>query len=125
MALTKRSRQKEVIMEVLNGTKCHPTAGYIHENVKKRIPNISLGTVYRNLSKFKSEGSIKSLDVGTGSEHFDGDTSPHYHVVCTECHRIMDIYEHDEELDRIAKKHFDGVVTGHSLVFYGKCKNCI
>ena len=125
MKTTKRSYQRDKILEVLRNTKCHPTAGYVYDKVKEDIPNISLGTVYRNLSKLSESGKISKLNLGTGSEHFDGDTSSHYHIVCTKCHAVVDVYEHETTLNDFAQKYYGGNIKGHSLVFYGECENCL
>ena len=125
MQNTKHSRQREKILEALKNTKTHPTASYVYEMVREEIPNISLGTVYRNLSKLSADGKILKLDLGTGSEHFDGDLSAHYHIICTKCKKITDVYEHECTLNEFAKKYFSGKITGHSLVFYGECSDCL
>ncbi len=87
----KFSRQREAVKKVLISTKTHPTAAWIYENVQIEIPNISLGTVYRNLNLLTDEGIIKKLSFGDGNEHFDGDISPHSHFYCESCGRIYDI----------------------------------
>lgn len=125
MQATKRSHQRETILKALKNTKSHPTASAVYETVRQEIPNISLGTVYRNLAMLSESGQILKLDLGTGSEHFDGDTSLHYHIVCTKCNRISDIFEHITTLDGFAQKHFKGNISGHSLVFFGECENCL
>ena len=125
MQMTKHSHQRDKVLEVLKNTKCHPTASYVYEKVREEIPNISLGTVYRNLAKLSTDGHILKLDLGTGSEHFDGDTSSHYHIVCKKCRKVTDVYEHEKSLNDFAKRYFDGNITGHSLVFFGECKECI
>ncbi len=125
MAISKYSYQRDKILEVLKNTKSHPKAIDVYEMVRADIPNISLGTVYRNLSKLSESGQILKLTLGTGAEHFDGDTSPHYHVICTKCRKIVDIFEHEHTLNRFAEKYFGGKITDHSLVFYGECENCL
>ena len=84
------SKQREAILTVLRQTDTHPTANWIYEQVREIIPNISLGTVYRNLSELSLNGDILSLHVGDGFEHFDYDTSPHAHLHCKACGCIAD-----------------------------------
>ena len=84
------SKQRAAIIEVLRSTTTHPTAQWIYEEVRKQLPNISLGTVYRNLSALSSEGDILHISVGDGFEHFDGDNSPHLHLHCRRCGKIAD-----------------------------------
>lgn len=90
MAL-KYSRQREVIMDFLKTRKDHPTADIVYTNVRQQYPNISLGTVYRNLTLLADIGEIQRLRVGDGVDHFDADISPHYHFVCTECGSVVDL----------------------------------
>ncbi len=98
------SKQREAILEVLRSTDTHPTANWIYEKVRERIPNISLGTVYRNLSALTADGVILQLQVGEDSQHFDGDISPHIHLYCKECKKIFDLrikndYIHNHALE--------------------------
>lgn len=125
MNASKRSKQRDAILEVLHSTKAHPTADIIYAEVRKKIPNISLGTVYRNLAKLSEDNTIIKVNAGTGVEHFDGTPTPHYHVVCTECGAIDDI-EADplEEVNAWAAKIFKGEIYKHSTIFFGKCEKC-
>ena len=125
MAITKSSKQRFAIMDVLRNTKCHPTAEWVYEEVRKKIPNISLGTVYRNLSKLSDDKSIVKLNIGTSSEHFDGNTIPHYHVSCVECGKIFDIEELPEfNMNKWASEKFNGEIIEHRTVFTGICSEC-
>ncbi len=125
MTMTKRSRQREAILEVIQGTKCHPTADWVYSEVRKIIPNISLGTVYRNLSQLSEKGTIQKLHMGTASEHFDGNPKPHYHVYCTQCGKIDDIEaEPFEKFNSWATGMYDGEIFEHHATFLGKCSQC-
>lgn len=124
MAL-KYSRQREVIKEFLKTRKDHPTADIVYTNVREQYPNISLGTVYRNLTLLADIGEIQRLRVGDGVDHFDADTSPHYHFVCTECGSVIDLeMDSIDNIIDIAGMNFDGQITGHVTYFYGICGNC-
>lgn len=124
MAL-KYSRQREVIKEFLKTRKDHPTADTVYMNVREQYPNISLGTVYRNLTLLADIGEIQRLRVGDGVDHFDADVSPHYHFVCTECGSVIDLeMDSIDNIIDIAGMNFDGKVTGHVTYFYGYCGNC-
>ena len=79
------SRKREAILDTLRSTKTHPTAEWVYLQLKSQYPDLSLGTVYRNLSQFKEDGTIVSLGVVNGQEHFDGDISPHSHFICSHC----------------------------------------
>ena len=91
MATLKYSRQRESIKEFLRTRTDHPTADVVYENMKLIYPNISLGTVYRNLTLLADIGEIQRLRVGDGVDHFDADTSLHYHFVCTKCGCVEDL----------------------------------
>lgn len=124
MAL-KRSKQRDMIMAFLMGRKDHPTAETVYVNVRKQNPNISLGTVYRNLTLLADIGQIRRLRIGDGVDHFDADTSLHYHFVCTECGGVIDLeMESIEKINEIAGAGFDGTIAGHVTYFYGVCGNC-
>lgn len=125
MQTTKYSRQREALLEVLKGTKCHPNADWIYEKVREIIPNISLGTVYRNLSKLSTDGVIQKIEVGGGSVHFDADISPHAHLVCTQCEKILDIYtDYSLVLKSDAEEKTGAKVCRCSVVFGGLCETC-
>lgn len=124
MAL-KHSKQRDMIMAFLMGRKDHPTAETVYTNVRKQNPNISLGTVYRNLTLLADIGEIQRLRIGDGVDHFDADTSLHYHFVCTECGSVIDLeMESIEKINEIAGAGFDGTIAGHVTHFYGICGNC-
>ena len=124
MAL-KKSKQRDMIKAFLMGRKDHPTADVIYMNVRQQNPNISLGTVYRNLTLLADIGEIQRLRVGDGVDHFDADISPHYHFVCTECGSVIDLeMESIESINEIASAGFDGKITGHVTYFYGSCATC-
>lgn len=121
----KYSRQREAIKSFLMTRKDHPTADVVYENVRKEFPNISLGTVYRNLTLLSDMGELLRLRVGDGMDHFDADTSPHYHFICQDCGRVIDLdMDSLEAIDNIAGANFGGQIKGHVTYFYGSCENC-
>lgn len=124
-AVTSRhSKQRDCILKVLKETVSHPTANLIYDSVRKEIPNISLGTVYRNLSKLSSDGVILKIVTGDGSERYDACCKPHYHMVCRECGNVFDVHmEYLNELDAAAERCGCNVDL-HCLTFYGLCKTC-
>ena len=124
MAL-KKSKQRDMIKAFLMGRKDHPTADVIYMNVRQQNPNISLGTVYRNLNLLADIGEIQRLRVGDGMDHFDADISPHYHFVCTACDSVIDLKMPSiENINDIAGAEFDGKIAGHVTYFYGTCSTC-
>lgn len=103
----------------------HPTAETIYTALQKEFPNISLGTVYRNLNFLVEHGEAVRLDVGDGSEHFDADTTPHHHFYCRHCKCVMDLKMNPiDHIDLIAGAGFDGTIEGHTIFFYGLCPDC-
>jgi len=90
---TRMTRQRLMILEELVSSHDHPTADEVYERVRARIPNISLGTVYRNLDKLAGAGIIRKLDYPGSRMRFDGDVHCHQHIRCISCGRIMDIEE--------------------------------
>ena len=117
------SRQREAILNVLRSTNSHPTAAWIYEQVREKIPNISLGTVYRNLAALSESGDILSISVGDGQEHYDGDNSAHIHLHCKTCGSIADLNLAHDPLAAMAAEQGFQPETSVYLV-YGACENC-
>lgn len=126
MATLKYSRQRESIRAFVMNSKEHPTADTVYAGIKADFPNISLGTVYRNLSLLVDLGEIAKITTGDGPDRFDCNTKPHSHFICTQCHSITDIEadEFDCMKEKVAES-FDGKITGHMTTFYGACKECL
>ncbi|HOX12999.1 MAG TPA: transcriptional repressor [Spirochaetia bacterium] len=120
----KRSRQREEILAVLRSTKEHPTAAMLHTAARRRIPRLSLGTVYRNLDVLEEMGLVLHIRNGNAQDRFDGDVSPHYHFVCDACGAVLDMpLPYRPELDEAAAR--EGFrVRGHRLDFHGTCPAC-
>lgn len=125
MSVYKYSKQREMIKKFLMTRVDHPTADVVYMNVRQDNPNISLGTVYRNLTLLTEIGEINRIRVGDGVDHFDANTSPHYHFVCTECGCISDL-EMDgiDHITETAGAKFKGQIRGHVTYFYGLCEEC-
>ncbi len=121
----KRSRQRDAIVAFLKTRKDHPTADIVYQEIRNIIPNISLGTVYRNLSQLSERGDILRLPCDGKMDHFDADTRPHYHFICNQCGCVKDIdLPYNQTLDEQASDTFDGIITKHALLFEGLCGNC-
>ena len=120
------SRKRSAILKALQSTDCHPTADWVYVELRTKYPNLSLGTVYRNLKKFCETGRAISIGVINGQEHFDGNIEPHSHIVCEGCGAVSDIPEEFFTEDQL--KHLSGAY-GHELgtaqvLFHGRCKAC-
>ncbi len=121
--MKKYSRQREEIIRVLRSTNTHPTAAWVYSEVKREIPNISLGTVYRNLAELSATGEILSLSVGDGFEHFDGNSLPHAHLHCRVCGKTVDAALSGDPLAAVAREN--GFLPETSVyVLYGVCEEC-
>ena len=123
--MVKYSRQREGILRNLQSRRDHPTADMIYDSVRKEYPNISLGTVYRNLTLLSELGEIQRLRLGDGTDHFDADTSPHNHFICNHCKAVIDLeMESIDSIDKVAAAGFQGEIEGHVTYFYGSCPAC-
>lgn len=121
----KYSKQREAIKEFLKDRKDHPTADVVYMGVKENYPNISLGTVYRNLSLLAEKGEIARISLGDGVDHFDPDTSSHYHFLCTKCGCVSDIIISDmPSISSIAQSYTDNKIINSVIYFQGTCKKC-
>jgi Fur family peroxide stress response transcriptional regulator len=121
----RKTRQREAILRVLRDTTSHPTADWIYSEVRKDIPNISLGTVYRNLRLLRECGEVLGIDSGSTSTRFNGNSANHYHFRCERCGRIFDIDEPvDEEINNRIARRTGFKISGHWLEFRGLCKKC-
>lgn len=126
MKVLKYSRQRESIKACLMGRKDHPTADAVYSSIREEFPNISLGTVYRNLNLLVELGEIQKLTCGDGKDHFDADTSPHYHFVCHSCGAVQDLAMTPvADLNDTANAVTDGEIESHTVYFYGTCKDCL
>ncbi len=122
----RKTRQRQLILEVLRSTDSHPTADWIYEQARKKMPNISLGTVYRNLNLLRDLGEIIELNFGSTFSRFDGNPLPHYHFTCLECGRVYDVDEPlHPELEERVERSMGCEVTYHRLEFYGTCRECL
>lgn len=124
--VTRHSKQRDAVLKVLAGTTSHPTADWVYQEVSRMIPNISLGTVYRNLSQLAESGTILRMEIGDGTDHFDFNTNPHDHFFCRECRKLYDFpLPYDKVMDQLAAETEFGLIDRHSLIYQGICKECL
>ncbi|WP_207145094.1 Fur family transcriptional regulator [Persephonella atlantica] len=120
----RNTQQRKVILDILRSTDIHPTADWIYERARQYIPNISLGTVYRNLKILRDEGLILELSDGKQSR-FDGRIDEHFHFKCSNCNSIYDV--DTEEAVRINEEILqkEGYqVHSYDITFTGICPKC-
>jgi Fe2+ or Zn2+ uptake regulation protein/rubrerythrin len=116
--------QRQAILEELRRHALHPTADEVHALVRRRLPRVSLGTVYRNLEMLSDCGLVQKLAMG-GQRRFDGNTRDHYHVRCVRCGRVEDApVEPMTAIDDALRKVSGYQVMGHRLEFIGVCPAC-
>ena len=116
------SKQRELITEIIKGRKDHPTADMIYASARELEPNISLGTVYRNLKLLADEGVIITLETEDKRLHYDGDISRHSHFICSECGKIIDLFKPSETPKELFELNL--TVTGEKCIYYGYCPKC-
>lgn len=121
------SRKRTAILEVLKSTTCHPTADWVYGQLKPRYPDLSLGTVYRNLKRFCASGQASSVGVIAGYERFDGNAAPHTHLVCRQCGAVVDVCPlplDPEELEKISA--LTGCrIESAAVTMKGLCAACV
>jgi Fur family peroxide stress response transcriptional regulator len=122
----RKSKQRDAILRVLMNTTSHPTAEWLYEEVKKEIPNISLGTIYRNLRLMKEQGGILEIEQTGSYRRFDGNAANHYHFRCEGCGRVFDIDEPVVSgIDERVESNTGFKVSHHRLEFRGVCRDCL
>ncbi len=118
------TRQRRIILEELERQGNHPTADEIYEAVRRELPRISLGTVYRNLQTLVEDGAISSLREG-GRMRFDGNALEHYHVRCLNCGRLEDVPVEEVDEPAVELERRSGYrILAYRLEFTGLCPGC-
>lgn len=124
------THQRKVILEEVQKNHQHPSADEIYERVRKRLPKISMGTVYRNLDILASCGLIRKIEPDYPQMRFDGKTHEHYHIVCMECGKVKDVPIQPTDNNLKTLENALGKLTkygifGHKLEFVGLCESCL
>lgn len=121
----RETKQRKRIVELLKSSKEHPTAYWLYDQMKHEFPNLSISTVYRNLKILKQQQRIAALPFGSTFDRFDGRMTPHQHVICQQCGRVLDIHIDDlQQLQKRAEEKSRYVIEGLSMNFYGFCAEC-
>ncbi|WP_319417098.1 transcriptional repressor [Marispirochaeta aestuarii] len=120
-----RSRQRDRILELLRETGDHPTADWLYTQLKDEFPNLSVGTIYRNLNILLDQGLIKKIDFGSTFDRFEANTAPHYHFICDRCGSIIDLdLPIDPDLDSRVNDRTPYTALRHKIEFFGLCNRC-
>ena len=122
----RRSKQRDQILELLRSTGIHPTASWIYDNLKNEFPDLSMGTVYRNLNILIEQGLVKKIDFGSTFDRFDANIGPHYHFICENCGSIIDLeLPIDDELNEMINNFTNFKANRHRIEFFGLCDSCL
>ena len=126
-ASQKNFRKRNAILSYLQGTTAHPSAETIYSDLKAQIPDLSIGTVYRNLTHFRKQGLVSSIATVNGIERFDANTEPHVHFICEDCNAVIDLHQLStpQALCSEAEGSIGCSVSGCQLSFSGKCRDCL
>jgi Fur family transcriptional regulator, ferric uptake regulator len=123
--LHRNTRQRQVILEELQKLNTHPTAAGLYAIVRRKIPKISLGTVYRNLELLYRLEMIQKIDSSGGEARYDGTVTYHDHLRCVNCGRVDDLVGPPKAVPKDEKEDWKGYkVLGHRLEFHGVCPKC-
>ena len=122
----KTTHQRLVIFEVLVKAKDHPSAETLWKRVRERLPTVSLDTVYRTLGALDAAGIIQRVPVDGDQARYDGDVSPHHHMVCARCRSIVDFLWPDFDLDCLPEeaRHW-GRARDAQVIVRGECQACL
>ncbi len=123
--MSRGSKQRDTILQVVMNSKDHPRADWVYDQVRREIPNISMGTVYRNLRSLAKYGEIRQLDIADGTSRFDGTTDNHYHFRCEKCGHIFDLDEPvDQSISQRVAKNTGFKVFRQRMELIGLCDTC-
>jgi len=118
------TNQKSFIIDYLKGVKSHPSAEAVYKEVKKTLPHVSQGTVYRVLNNLAANEKAEIIQV-KGTAHFDGDISDHAHFICDKCGRIYDVFDQCSKCGILKRKKLKvGKIKNYKIQFYGICNKC-
>ena len=121
----RKTIQRSLVLETVQELRCHATADEIFETIVKKHPNISRGTVYRNLNLLSDMGEIHKIEMPSGADRFDHICREHYHAKCVKCGRVFDVeMEFMADIEKNIKDTRGFEITGHDIIFKGTCLDC-
>ncbi|MHB8127846.1 MAG: Fur family transcriptional regulator [Mobilitalea sp.] len=117
--------QRSLVLETVKELRCHATADEIYDTIMKKHPNVSRGTVYRNLNLLSDIGEIRKMEMPSGADRFDHECHEHYHARCVKCGRVIDVeMEVIADLEKNIRDTHGFKYTGHDVIFKGICLEC-
>jgi Fe2+ or Zn2+ uptake regulation protein len=120
----RQTRQRRLVYEAVASTDAHPSAEWVYERVRREMPRVSLGTVYRNLQLLVAEGRLKAWSRGRATR-YDADVRPHDHFVCRSCGLLLDIETAPEAISSEKRLRAGGHrIDSRILEFIGVCRDC-
>jgi Fur family peroxide stress response transcriptional regulator len=121
----RRSRQRDRILEILRGTKTHPTAEWVYARLRRESPHVSLGTVYRNLGQLVENGIVRRVGFGGTFDRYEANVLPHHHFVCERCGAVADLdVPVDASLTGKLGRAAGVRAERHEIRLYGTCARC-
>lgn len=119
------TRQRKIILEELKKVSSHPSADKVYAMIRKRLPRISLGTVYRNLEILSKRGLIRKIETGGSQKRFDGNPDNHYHIRCISCDSLEDLrMDHLISINKDLSRFTNYEILGHQIELIGICPRC-
>lgn len=117
--------QRKIVFDAVKDLANHPTSNDIYDHVVTSHPNISRGTVYRNLNSLAEDGYLRKICIPDGADRFDHTVMPHYHIKCTSCGKFTDLdMEYMKDLDDKVRDVTGYEMESQDIVFRGICPNC-
>jgi Fur family peroxide stress response transcriptional regulator len=121
----RNTKQRKHMLELLQSTKSHPNAFWLYEKMRPAFPNLSLSTVYRNLSILETQGMVQRVACGGTFERYDADVSMHSHFYCKKCGCVYDICTNEAEKKALESLHDNShQLEGCHITYYGVCQSC-
>ncbi|MDR0861727.1 MAG: transcriptional repressor [Oscillospiraceae bacterium] len=124
----KHSRKRDAILSIIRSTTVHPTAEWIYRELKPDYPDLSLGTVYRNISLLQDNGELQTVGIIDGEARYDGNTTEHTHFICEACGAVLDLPALAPHLDaetNAAREALGLIISRRRVMYYGKCPTCV
>ena len=122
----RQSKKRDAMLALLRGTTCHPPADWVYHQLKAEYPDLSLGTVYRNLNQLCGRGLIRRVGPVNGQERYDGTLSPHSHFICNRCGAILDLPQRSPGQDWLetASVQYGFQAESCEFIVRGLCHEC-
>lgn len=126
MPAVRRSAKRDAMLALLRSVDCHPSADWVFRRLQAQFPDLSLGTVYRNLNQLCEQGAVRRVGAVNGQERYDGDTSPHAHFVCNRCGAVLDLpgLPPGEDYLELVSVQYGFQPEGCEFMVRGLCKDC-